>query len=466
MSKLVDITVQASAPADATARYVVTANAEGGPKGGQIRPVVDGDRLVYQVGIDVDSPTTAEQVRATAASVIRHHKYGGAIVLDASLFAGVSGVGQALAEGIQLSAYRFDKHRSEATLPKSQEAPSSVVIVVPSSSHGEVVAGIERGTATAKATMLARDLVNEPPSQMTPAIFAGIATEVAEASGLDIRVWDEQDCVRERLGGLLGVARGSVEPPRMIRLHYVPSGAKREGKIGLVGKGITFDSGGLSLKPPSGMETMKTDMSGAAAVLSAMSVLAELACPYEVFGYMALTENMPSGSAQKPGDVLVARNGKTIEVLNTDAEGRLVLADALSLAVEDGCTEIADIATLTGACVVALGDEIGGIMGTSKGLVDTLIEAAARTGEDFWELPLPKKYASHIESEIADMKNMGKAGKAGTLAAALLLKEFVGDTPWAHLDIAGPARADSAKGILQVGATGYGTRTFLEWLTA
>jgi leucyl aminopeptidase len=466
VSKLVDITVQDAAPAGSIARYTVAAKSEGVLKGGEIRPVVDGDQLVYHVGIDTATEISADQVRSAAASVIRHHKHGGEIVLDASLIAGVPHAGQALAEGIQLSAYRFNKHRSAATLPKSPAEPSSVAIVVPASSHGDVVAGVERGTTTAKATMLARDLINEPPSQMTPAIFAGIATEVAEASGLSIRVWDEQDCVREHLGGLLGVARGSVEPPRMIRLHYVPSGAKRDGKIGLVGKGITFDSGGLSLKPPSGMETMKTDMSGAAAVLSAMSVLAELACPYEVFGYMALTENMPSGSAQKPGDVLVARNGKTIEVLNTDAEGRLVLADALSLAVEDGCTEIADIATLTGACVVALGDEIGGIMGTSKALVETMIEAASRAGEDFWELPLPQKYASHIESEIADMKNMGKAGKAGTLAAALLLKEFVGDVPWAHLDIAGPARADSSKGILEVGATGYGTRTFLEWLTA
>ena len=255
------------------------------------------------------------------------------------------------------------------------------------------------------------------------------------------------------------MAQGSAEPPRLLRLVYDPPGAK--GTIALVGKGITFDSGGLSIKTAEGMTTMKTDMSGAAAVIAAMSVLPALAAKARVIGVVPTTENMPSGTAIKPGDVLKIRNGKTVEVLNTDAEGRLVLADGLSLAVEDGVDAIVDVATLTGACVVALGPKIAGLMGNDDGWIEQVEAAAGRAGEGVWRLPLPRDYRKDIESEVADIKNVG-GRSAGALTAGLFLREFVGDRPWAHLDIAGPARSESDDGYTSRGGTGVGVRTLVE----
>jgi leucyl aminopeptidase len=245
----------------------------------------------------------------------------------------------------------------------------------------------------------------------------------------------------------------------------VPSGG-RVPHVALVGKGITFDTGGLSLKTAGGMETMKTDMGGAAAVFAALEAAARLGAPMRISAWAMLTENMPSGTATKPGDVLTTRKGKTIEVLNTDAEGRLVLSDGLQLAVEAEPDAIIDLATLTGACIVALGDEIAGVMGTGDALVNEICRASERAGESLWPLPLPEDYRSHIDSEIADMKNIGKAGQAGTISAALLLKEFVDDVPWAHLDIAGPSRADGDRRYLTRGGTGYGVRTLVQLLTS
>jgi len=360
--------------------------------------------------------------------------------------------------GALLAGYRFDNHRSASL--KDEFVPSELRVVA----APETQSAFDRSATVAEAVGLARDLVNEPPSNMTPKIFTEIAKEVAERAGLEIRVWDESDCVREGLGGLLGVARGSVEPPRAIKLTYKPAHPSGD-PVALVGKGITFDSGGLSLKSGEGMMAMKTDMGGAAAVLAAMSTLAALGASRPVSGYLMMTENLPSGSAQKPGDVLITRSKQTIEVLNTDAEGRLVLSDGLSLAVEDGAAEIVDIATLTGACVVALGDEIAGVMGNSEELVAALRRAGDAAQEPNWELPLPSRYEKHIKSEVADMKNIGKPGKAGTLSAALLLQRFVGGTKWAHLDIAGPSRADGDRGWTRQGATGFGVLTFIEWLT-
>jgi leucyl aminopeptidase len=229
-----------------------------------------------------------------------------------------------------------------------------------------------------------------------------------------------------------------------------------------VGKGITFDSVGLSIKTAEGMETMKTDKSGAAAVLAAMSVIAALAPPVRVLAIIPATENMPGGAALKPGDVLTARNGKTIEVLNTDAEGRLVLADGLSLAVEAEVDAIIDVATLTGACVIALGRKVAGLMGNHAGWIDQVGQAAARAGEDVWPLPLPEDYRKQIDSDVADIKNIGGGRYGGALTAGLFLREFVGDIPWAHLDIAGPARSDEDDGYLQKGGTGFGVRTLVE----
>jgi leucyl aminopeptidase len=291
-----------------------------------------------------------------------------------------------------------------------------------------------------------------------PEVLAQVARDLADRVGMNVRVLDEREIAQERLGGLLGVSLGSTKPPRLVELRYEPKGAR--GFVAFVGKGIVFDSGGLSIKAADGMETMKTDMSGAAAVFGAMQVIAGMGLPVKVLAIAPLTENMPSGSAVRPGDVLEIRNGKTIEVLNTDAEGRLVLADGLSLAAEQKPDLIVDIATLTGTCKAALGEKIAGLFGADApaAIVSAAAEAA---GERMWRLPLPDDYRKLIDSEVADMKNTG--GKfGGAITAALLLKEFVGDVPWVHLDIAGPARASEAEHYIPKGATGFGVRTMVE----
>jgi leucyl aminopeptidase len=362
---------------------------------------------------------------------------------------------QAIAEGMALAGYRFTTYKKATDAPQVEQ-----VTVV-----GAGQAALDRGARVAEAVTFARDLVNEPAGAMTPRRLAELATETAEREGLSITVLDEVAIENEGLGALRGVSLGSDEPPRLIELIYEPTGRSR-GTVALVGKGITFDSGGLSLKSADGMMTMKTDMAGGAAVLATMSALPALGVKTKVIAFIPTTENMPGGKAIKPGDVLKARNGTTIEVLNTDAEGRLVLADGLSLAVEAGPDAIVDLATLTGAQVVALGRRIAGLMATNDGLVDQVEAAAERAGEPVWELPLPDIYRKDIDSEIADLKNIGRPGQAGTLIAGLFLREFVGDVPWAHLDIAGPARSDDDDGYLRKGGTGFGVRTLVELLTS
>jgi leucyl aminopeptidase len=300
----------------------------------------------------------------------------------------------------------------------------------------------------------ARDLVNEAPGEKPPEALAGVARELGDRCGFRVRVYDEDAIAAEGFGGLIGVNAGADNPPRMVEMWYEPDDARAF--LALVGKGVVFDSGGLSLKPAEAMETMKTDMSGAAAVFGALEAIATLGLPVKVLGVTPLTENMPGGSALRPGDVLRPRNGKTIEVLNTDAEGRLILADALSLAAEAGPDVILDLATLTGACQVALGDEIAGLFGTG-GAPERVQRAAEAAGERVWPLPLPEDYRKKIDSDVADMKNTG-GRYGGAITAALLLREFVGDIPWAHLDIAGPARSTEAGGYVSKGGTGFGVR--------
>jgi leucyl aminopeptidase len=295
---------------------------------------------------------------------------------------------------------------------------------------------------------------------MTPRRLAAVATEVAFAGGLDVDVWDEGRMSMERLGGLLGVAAGAAEPARMIRLVYDPPGAR--GTLALVGKGITFDSGGLSLKTSDGMRTMKDDMGGAAAVLAAMGALPALRAPVRVIAYLCCTENMPSGTAMHVGDVLTIRNGTTVEVLNTDAEGRLVLADGLSLAVEEAPDAIIDVATLTGAQRVALGDKVAALLTNDDGLAEQILEGAGRAGEPAWRLPLWKDYRRQLDSDVADLKNIGAASNASAIVAALFLQEFTDGRPWAHLDIAGPSWSDAEEGWLTKGGTGWGVRTLIE----
>jgi leucyl aminopeptidase len=275
-----------------------------------------------------------------------------------------------------------------------------------------------------------------------------------------VQVLDVAQLRQQRLGGVLGVGQGSEQAPRFLKLTYAPSGARGK-PLAFVGKGVVFDSGGLSLKTGAGMETMKCDMSGAASVIGAMSALRDLGVKTKVTGYVPLVENMPSGTAIRPGDVLRIRNGKTVEVLNTDAEGRLILADALSLASEDKVAAVVDLATLTGACVVALGEKIAGLMGNDDAWIDQVRAAADRVGERVWPLPLPSDYRRGIDSSVADMKNVGPR-EGGALTAGIFLQEFVDGVPWAHLDIAGPAFLSSDDGYLPRGGTGFGVRTLLE----
>ena len=411
-------------------------------------------------------------LRQAAAALVRAGGKSGAAVLvvPASL---VDGSGpqrlavQAVVEGAVLGGYRFVSHKSDDEGGGVERFVVAGVGIDPA----EMAEGTRRGVVVADAVCLARDLINEPPSSLTPTRFAQVAVDHAGGRpGVTVEVWDEQRITDERLGGLLGVARGSAEPPRLIKVAYEPADPLSvDGHVPhvvLVGKGITFDSGGLSLKTADGMITMKTDMSGAAAVLSAVSACGELGVRVRVTAIAPTTENMPGGRATKPGDVLTIRNGHTIEVLNTDAEGRLVLADGLSLASELEPDAIIDLATLTGACVVALGMSIAGVFGSDEGLIDRVQAASERAGEGTWPLPLPEEYRSHIDSEIADMKNVGKGGQAGAIAAALLLARFVDEVPWVHLDIAGPARSDEDSGIFAKGGTGFGVRTLLELLSA
>src|SRR5262249_34853266 len=306
--------------------------------------------------------------------------------------------------------------------------------------------GLRFADLAAEATCFARDLINEPANSVTATRLAESAREIAKAGGLQVRILDRAACERMGMGAFLGVNRGSTEPPAFIHLAYVPKGRRRR-RIALVGKGITFDSGGLDLKTAEGMATMKGDMSGAAAVLGVMKVLARLRPSVEVHGVVAATDNMPSGSATKPGDVLRAMSGKTIEVINTDAEGRLVLADALCYAREQGARALVDIATLTGAIGVTLGNVAFGAMGNDPGLMNEVKAAAAAAGEKIRELPMFEEYKEQIESDVADMKNTG-GRLAGSITAAMLLREFAEDTPWVHLDIAGVDVLERERGVM------------------
>lgn len=324
----------------------------------------------------------------------------------------------------------------------------------------EVALAAQRADIEARAVGLARDLVNTPPCDLYPETFAERARQVAAAGGFECIIYDEKQLEGQRMGSLLAVARGSDRPPRLAVLRYRGGGNGKT--LGLVGKGVTFDSGGLSLKTTDQMLDMKCDMSGAAAVLGAVQAIAELKLPVNVLGVMALVENMPSGKAMKLGDVLRARNGKTIEVWNTDAEGRLILADALAYAVDLKCTHLVDLATLTGACMVALGADVAGVMSNNDSWSGKVLEACRTAGERAWQLPMYSFYTEMIQSDIADMKNTGGSRYAGAITAAKLLEEFVSDTPWVHLDIAGPAWVEKENAVRASGGTGCFVRSLVE----
>lgn len=320
---------------------------------------------------------------------------------------------------------------------------------------------LQSGQILGEAINLTRRLVNEPSSRIYPESFAAEAKKFAEEYGIGMEVWDEQRLEEENCGALLAVARGSCRPPRMVILTY-NGGSDDDPTLALVGKGVTFDSGGLSIKPNDSMKTMKCDMAGAATVFGALLAIARLDLPVNVIGLAGLVENMLSGDSYKLGDVLTARSGKTIEVLNTDAEGRLVLADVLNVAVERGADSIIDLATLTGACVVALGTDVAGLMANNQTWCDTVMAAAAASGESAWQLPMFTEYAKQIRSKVADIKNIGEGRWGGAITAAKFLEEFVADRPWVHMDIAGPSFVEEAKPWLDAGGTGAFVRTLVE----
>lgn len=418
-----------------------------------------GGPLLVAVGVGRAGKADASALRDAAAAFARAAAKGTHLatsLADAGR-AKPDVAAQAVVEGILLARYRYDALKSEPT-----GNPVQQVSLVTTAERGRATAaGAERGRIMAAAGALARDLANAPPKHLTAERLADVARRIAKKEGLAIEVFDRDGIARLELGGLLGVNAGSVEPPRMVRMTYRPKG-KSHGHLILVGKGLTYDSGGINVKPRDPMHgVMKMDMSGAGAVLAAMSALPALGVKATVTGYLMCTDNMPSGSAMKMGDVLTQRGGRTIEINNTDAEGRLALADGLVLATEQQPDAIVNIGTLTGACMLALGDQIAGVFANNQRLAEQVKAAAGRTDESVWQLPLDRRYRKQLESNVADMENMGDAAP-GAITAALYLSEFVGDTPWAHLDICGPMQVTADESWRSRGATGFGARLLAE----
>ncbi|WP_374463204.1 M17 family metallopeptidase [Microtetraspora sp. AC03309] len=401
-----------------------------------------GIRRVLLYGIGGGS---AADLRRAGASVVRKIKGGATVWIRVPEVADAA----ALAEGALLASYRF-------RIGVSRTAPKIVFV-------GGDEEALRRGETIARATSLARDLINTPASVKSPAWLAEQARSVAADAGLGFR----EDTELVDFGGIRAVGRGSAGPPRLVEISYAPEGATRH--VVLVGKGITFDTGGLSLKPEEGMKTMKTDMAGGATVIAVMGALATAGVPVRVTGLVACAENAFSGSAQRPGDVITQYGGRTVEVLNTDAEGRLVLADALAYAdAELAPDAMIDIATLTGAAKVALGLRLGALYATDEALARALLASGEATGDRLWRMPLIDDYRADLDSDIADLANVDRrmSGSAGSVAAALFLREFTGGRPWAHMDVAGPARSSADDGEITKGGTGFGVRLLLHYLTS
>jgi leucyl aminopeptidase len=395
----------------------------------------------------------ARQWRAErVAFVLRFGETGSASETNIAAFA------QAVAEGLILA--EFDGATYKTTEPDRPKAPAWMIIGCADVDR-HAAGAIERGRVLGHCSNLARGLANEPGNTMTPRELARRSETIAAGSGVSVEVLDEENIAQLGMGLLLGVARGSSEPPRLIVLRHDPPDAPSEPVLGLVGKGITFDAGGISIKSPDGMERMKDDMAGGAAVACALRAIALLKAPIRVIGVVPTAENMPGGRALKPGDVLKSASGKTVEVISTDAEGRLILGDGLWYARQLGATHLVDIATLTGGCVVALGRIMSGLFGTPTSWVDHVRRVADRAGDRVWPMPLLDEYREQLKSEIADMVNTG-GRPAASITAAMFLKEFTGGLPWAHIDIAGTAWSDEARPYLPKGASGVGVRTLAE----
>jgi leucyl aminopeptidase len=368
---------------------------------------------------------------------------------------------QAVIEGLTLSEFNAGSYKTADIPPGRPPVWTMVTAGVPADREAAVIAAVQRGRLLGESSNLAREMANEPSNTLTPREFARRAGALVAGSGLSFEVLDEQRIEELGMGMLLGVARGSNEPPRLMVLRHNPPGAPATPVLGLVGKGITFDTGGISIKPADGMERMKDDMAGGSAVVCAMRAIALLKAPIRVIGVVPTTENMPGGRAIKPGDVLTSAEGKTVEVINTDAEGRLILGDGLWYVRRLGATHLVDVATLTGAVVTALGKLTSGLFGTPQPWVDLVRRVADRAGDRAWPMPLFDDYREQIKSEIADLANTG-GRPAGSVTAALFLKEFTGGLPWAHLDIAGTAWAEDSKPYLPKGPSGVAVRTLVE----
>ncbi|MDT7602996.1 MAG: leucyl aminopeptidase [Acidobacteriota bacterium] len=379
----------------------------------------------------------------------------------------------AAVEGALVGLFEPDKYR---TVDKEERTLERLIVIAQGADAGALKRGAEHGRIVSESVNFTRDLANEPGAYMTPTIMAERAQQIAAEFGLEVDILDRARMEGLGMGSFLSVARGSDEPPALIVLKYNPEGmssgtdiktgeaAKDGGELlAFVGKGVTFDSGGISIKPGENMELMKYDMTGGATVLGVMRAVAQFKPPMPLLGVVPATENLPSGKATKPGDVVRAMSGKTIEIINTDAEGRLILADAIAYARKLGATRVVDLATLTGAVSIALGDVNTAVLGTDQELIDELIESGREVGEKFWQLPLDKEYSKQIKSDIADIKNVG-GRKAGTITAAAFLKEFADGISWAHLDIAGTAWGDDAKPYRAKGPTGIGVRTLLNYV--
>lgn len=423
---------------------------------GSSRPI----RKIILVGLGKRDDFTLHSLRLGAATVARLSKQEKVKTLgiqfplvdnDASATATV------MAEGIMLALHQDNRFKSE---PEDKPAKLETVDIL---GVGEQATAINQAETVCSGVILARELVAAPANSVTPVTFAETAQTLAKDYGLEVEILEKDECENLGMGAFLGVAKASDLPPKFIHLTYKPSGNVRK-KLAIVGKSLTFDSGGLNLKGSgSGIETMKMDMGGGAATLGAAKAIAQLKPDVEVHFICAATENMISGHAMRPGDILTASNGKTIEVNNTDAEGRLTLADALVFAEKLEVDAIIDLATLTGACIVALGDNISGLWSTDDTLAGQIKTAAEIAGEQFWQMPLEEKYFEGLKSPIADMKNTGpRAG--GSITAALFLKQFIKETPWAHLDVAGPVWADKENGVNNAGATGFPVRTLVNWV--
>ena len=407
-------------------------------------------------------PALASQMAGTAVRELRG-KNAKSVAIAPRLDGSPEEVGSAVVEGSFLAIFDPDKYR---TVDKEKREIEKLIVVLDGADEASLKRGVERGAIIGESVNFTRDLANEPGAYMTPTNMSERARAIATEFGLSIDVLDEARMQQEGMGSLLSVSRGSDEPAKLIILKYTPSNVVDEGEelLAFVGKGITFDSGGISLKPGDNMELMKYDMTGGATVMGAMRAIAQLKPSIPVLGVVPCAENLPSGKATKPGDVVRAMTGKTIEVINTDAEGRLILADAIAYAKKLGATTIVDMATLTGAVSIALGDVNTAVIGTDQELIDEIIAAGKEAGEKFWQLPLDKEYSKQIKSDIADIKNVG-GRKAGTITAAAFLKEFADGVSWAHLDIAGTAWSDEAKPYRSKGPTGVAVRTLVRIVT-